>query len=340
MRRRVTRGTRTAGPSTAVLTAIAAVGVSAAVALLQLAPPVGPIASVSAGPTPLRVSPYQLAMLGQGVSDVAIYQLDVDQVCPVSGTLDCVPNQHFVRTPISLPSDVRAGNVALNAQGSQLAMVGRTKGDDVIAVVAMPNANGGKNDPGRINRQIRQMARPRPAPTRPSRPTRSAPLSRSRPIRPRRMTAVISPAPRRPAQCRAWPCFRSWTTFRAPARRRTGRPTAACSPSRPCPTTAQPVRTSTSGRPGDAVATPITTDHGSFFASWSGNRIVISRITAGSSKAARLRDRSCHARAACAHRAAALAADGQRPANTGDRLVRTTRYEQPVAGAAVGSPVS
>ena len=90
-------------------------------------------------------------MLGQSASDVAIYQLDVNQVCPVSGTLDCVPNQHFVRTPISLPSDIRAGNVALNSQGNQLSLVGHTHGEDVIAVVAIPqgNGSGGKTNPGK-----------------------------------------------------------------------------------------------------------------------------------------------------------------------------------------------
>jgi hypothetical protein len=225
-------------------------------------------------------------MLGQGVSDVAIYQLDVNQVCPVSGTLDCVPNQHFVRTPISLPSDIRAGNVAMNSQGNQLSLVGHTHGEDVIAVVAIPQGNGssGKTNPGK--------GQPTDSPDGPAQTSADKAHSPNQIGDPQPVSTDAPPTDNNSDQPSAPPASavpglavlsildNVQSAGAAPDWSPNG-DTLAFS--------AMPDDGSTGPdvyiwSPGDAKATAITTDHGSFFASWSGNRIVISRISAGSSK--------------------------------------------------------
>src|SRR6188472_4405617 len=69
-RRRMTRGRRSGQPSTGLLAAVAAIGVSAAIAVLQLAPAIGPAATLRAAPTPLSVPPQQFAYIGLGRTDV------------------------------------------------------------------------------------------------------------------------------------------------------------------------------------------------------------------------------------------------------------------------------
>src|SRR5262245_19366535 len=86
-RRRMARGRKSAQPSTALMTALAAIGVTAAIAVLQLAPAIGPAASLAGRPTPLTVPPQRFSFLTIG-NDVAVYRTDVSQVCPASGPLD------------------------------------------------------------------------------------------------------------------------------------------------------------------------------------------------------------------------------------------------------------
>jgi len=137
----MSRGRRSAEPSTGVLTAVAAIGVSAAIAMLQLAPAIGPVVSTQVRPTPLGVPRQELTYVGQGASDVAIYRTELSQVCPASA-LDCVETEKVVRTPLELPADMRAGNFSLSPSGNQLALVGHVLNEDVIAVVTMPNDSG------------------------------------------------------------------------------------------------------------------------------------------------------------------------------------------------------
>ena len=86
---------------------------------------------------------------------MTLYQTDVSQVCPVSGPIDCVQAGNFVRTPLQLPADMRAGNVILNPNGNQLAVVGHLVGEDVIAVVTMPSDND-SNSKGNSRRAARR----------------------------------------------------------------------------------------------------------------------------------------------------------------------------------------
>src|SRR3954451_15123045 len=143
-RRRMSRGRRNAQPSTALLTAVAAIGVSAAIAMVQLAPVVAPASSLQIRPTPLAVPKQQLTYVGYGQSDVAVYRTELSQVCPAS-EIDCVQTEKFVRTPLELPADMRAGNISLSPSGKQLALVGHVLDGDVIAVVMMPSDSTGSD---------------------------------------------------------------------------------------------------------------------------------------------------------------------------------------------------
>ena len=144
------------------MTAVAAIGVSAAIMVLQLAPAIGPAASVAGRPTPLTVPPQAFAFIGLGPSDAAMLPAQMlSQVCPASAPLDCVENEKYVRTPLGLPPDVRAGNLALNPAGNQLAIVGHLVGEDMIGVVTMPDPSGDGNQGD--NRRRQQTRPPRAA---------------------------------------------------------------------------------------------------------------------------------------------------------------------------------
>jgi len=283
-RRRVARGSRTAQPTTALLTAIAAVGVSAAVALLQLAPAVAPIASLQGPhPTPLSISPLQLLLIGQGRSDVAVYQTDVNQVCPVSGPLDCVQAQNFVRTPIGLPSDMRAGNIALSPGGKNLAVVGHKSGGDMIGVVTMPDGKSG--DKGNKNNQAtddpgssgaggaprtdapNQIGDPQAvATTPPNDDTNDQPSGPPASAVPGLAVLSILDNVQSTGAPPDWSANGEMLAFSAMPDDGSSGPDVYI------------------WSPGDAKATPITSDHATFFASWSGNRIVVSRVSPDSAK--------------------------------------------------------
>jgi hypothetical protein len=298
-RRRINHGRRSGQPSTALMTAVAAIGVSAAIMVLQLAPAIGPAASVVARATPLTISPLQLAFFGQGPSDMAVYRTDVNQVCPISGPLDCVPGGKFVRSPVVLPPDMRAGNLAMNPKGNQLAIVGHKVGEDVIAVVMMPSSSGDGGQPSG------DSAHPVKGSGSGSQPdatfssagqgagTTTAPDANSNPDQTPDPNAQPSTDPGlNPGQPDTPPASAApgltvlsilanvQSAGSAPDWSANGGMLAF---------SAMPDDGSTGPdvyvwSPGDAKARAITDDHQSYFASWSGNRIVVSGIATGGSR--------------------------------------------------------
>src|SRR4051794_1858644 len=303
-RRRMSRGRRNAQPSTALLTAVAAIGVSAAIAMVQLAPAVAPATSLQIRPTPLAVPKQQLTYVGYGQSDVAVYRTELSQVCPAS-EIDCVQTEKFVRTPLELPADMRAGNISLSPSGNQLALVGHVLDGDVIAVVMMPsdaqgsdtnsqpgNQSGHKggdhqksSDPGSSpdpdfgsssqgggqapTHQPGTNATPDPAVTAPSDPAgggtsgdgqQSDVLASAAPG-----LAVVSILDNVESAGAApdWSPNGTMLAFSAMPDDRSQGPDVYI------------------WSPGDAQAQAITDDHASYFASWSGNRIVMSRLSGG-----------------------------------------------------------
>ncbi len=295
-RRRLGRGgRRTAQPSTALMTAMAAVGVSAAIVVLQLAPAFTP-AKVPARPTPLTVPSQPFAFIGLGPSDVAIYSTDVSQVCPASGPLDCVENEKYVRTQIGLPSDVRAGNLALNPAGNQLAIVGHKLGEDVISVVTMPSADsgdsgdsgqgsgsqtgkGGGTQPDATN----SLGGPNPVKTRaPGNPDQT-PDPNAQPTTDPGNNPDQPGAP--PASAvpglAVLAILDNVQSAGSPPDWSPNGSTLAFSAMPDDGSTGPDVYTWSAG---DTKAQALTNDHQSFFASWSGNRIVVSRVAPGSAR--------------------------------------------------------
>ena len=274
--RRLARGRRSAHPSTALMTAVAVIGVTAALAVLQLAPAVTPVAKVPGQPTPLDVQPQSMAMLGLGPGDTAIYSTQVSQVCPASAP-DCVESEKLVRSPVYLPTTMRSGNVALSPSGDQLAVVGHLPGEDMIAVVMMPP---GANDGGDSNTLASHSAHPEGGQT--GVPTQ-APLKSHQPDQSAQTAAqatdLISGAGEPPASAVAGLTVLAILENVQSA----GAPPAWSLNGEMLAFSAMPDDASTGPdvyvwSPGNGTAQAITTDHASYFASWSGNRIVVSRV--------------------------------------------------------------
>ena len=340
-RARVAR--RSAQRATGLVTLVAALGVVAAVGVMQLAPAVAPSGNAVDGrvaglPTPFAIIPQPFAFVGLGPSNIALYQTSVDQVCPPTATLDCVATETISRTPVLLPADFRGGNIALSPSGRSLALVGRSDTANVIAIVMMPNPfiDGVAAEPPETATPSAAPETPTPEdsapPPTPSEPavTPSEPAATPTPggpdVSPEPTASTTpgatdtSPTPGQPTPASATPSVNptgapSASPSIAPSTPSAPAPSPPTAPSGP-PASAlpglavlsildnvhaagAPPAWSPDGEtlafsampvdgshgpdvyvwsPNDTRAKPITTDHGSFFASWSGNRIVFSRI--------------------------------------------------------------
>ena len=297
-RRRLGRGSRVAQPSTALMTAVAAIGVSAAIMVLQLAPAIGPAASIAGRPTPLTIPAQAFAFIGLGPSDAAIYSTDVSQVCPTSAPLDCVENEKYVRTPLGLPPDVRAGNLALNPAGNQLAIVGHMVGEDMIGVVTMPPTDsqvGDQTDNSNNNQ-----------------PTKSGSSAINQPQATNSLSGPDPVKTHAPDNGNPDPTPAPGATPDPGANGQPSAPPASAVPGLAVLSILDNVQSAGSApdwsvngeilafsampddgstgpdvytwSPGDARAQAITNDHESYFASWSGNRIVVSKIATGAAR--------------------------------------------------------
>ena len=277
--RRIAHGRRSAQPSTALMTAVAVIGVSAAIAVLQLAPVVPPVANVLSQPTPLAVQPQSLAMLGLGPGDISLYSTEVSQVCPASAP-DCVGTgtEKLVRSSVHLPSSMRSGNVALSPTGKQLAVVGHLPGQDMIAVVMMPSDSSGAasqvaahtNHPGQ-NPDQTDAPDATTAPAKSHQPDQPGQLAQATDAVP----DASGPPPSAVAGLTVLAILENVQSAGAPPAWSSNGETLAFS--------AMPEDASSGPdvyvwSPGDDKAQAITTDHASYFASWSGNRIVVSRV--------------------------------------------------------------
>jgi hypothetical protein len=264
-------------PSAAILTTIAAVGLTAAITVLQLAPvPNGQ--PTSAPSTPFAVRPQPLAFIGAGASDITIYRTQVSQVCPPSAA-NCAVDEPIERTAVLLPGKLRPRNVALSPSGARLALVGNQVGEDVIAVVTLrsgdapPDGNPpastdnipGQTDDPNASGLPGQSTDPGPNSTNGAASTFLASLDPGGPTEPPAsavagMTVVailddVHSAGAPPA----WSADGETLAFSAmPADGSHGPDVYVWSA-------------------GDDRARPLTDDHSSFFASWSGRRIVASR---------------------------------------------------------------
>jgi len=319
--RRLARAGRAGQPSASVMTAVAALGVVAALAVLQLAPAFAPSAGVPGQPTPLAVIPQPLAILGLGPTDISVYRTSVSQVCPATAPIDCVETDKVFGAPLGLPASMRAGNIALSPSGQQLVLVSHYVGHDVISVVMMPPGAADPGDSNAASEPDPAVVAAAPTPAQTEQPgdiqePASAPSAGGSPgppasAEPGSVDQTPAPVPEsaQPSGVpvsTAPPAGVSITASLAPASaipglavlniledvESVGAPPAWSPNGTMIAFSAMPVDGSSGPdvyvwSPGDQKARSITNDHGSFFASWSGNRIVMSRLGGADGRHAR-----------------------------------------------------
>ena len=247
----------------AAATTLAGLGLIAVVAVMQMMPALS--VTPTGGPaeaTPFAVAPQQLAWVGSVATDLFVYQTHIGHVCPPSAET-CGVDDDIVRTPVNLPASVHARNVALSPSGNALALVGRDLNRDVIAVVILPqNGDNPSSQPGETPHPDATDSPPDgPDATPDGQPTdlpgpSGPPASAVAGLQVLAILENVESAGAPPA----WSPSGAMLAFSAmPADGSHGPDVYIWSPS-------------------DAVARPITTDHGSYFASWTGERIVLGRV--------------------------------------------------------------
>jgi hypothetical protein len=97
----------------------------------------GATAAAALRPTPFAVSPQSLALIASTDNDLTVYQTQVSEVCPPTAP-DCFNDSKFVTNKVKV-SNLRPQNVALSPGGDQIAVVGHNTDKDVIAVVMLRN---------------------------------------------------------------------------------------------------------------------------------------------------------------------------------------------------------
>lgn len=300
-----------------VVTAVAALQLAPALRPAPVAQDVpGTVAAFR--PTPFNVAPQPLSFFAAGGTDLSFYETSVDRVCPPSTLDCFDDDKEVVRRKVGLPSNMRPQNIALSPNGDQVAFVGHDADQDVIAVVMLQGAGAsGSGGPGRSPgtqpdpTATLAVATPTPAvqespsTSEPTEPTESQAPGDSPPL----PTDALPASPEGPSP--------DPTPTAEPTQEPKGSflPSPSIGPESP-PASAVPGLTVLSiledvysagappawsldgeilafsampadgshgpdvyiWQPGDGQARPITTDHASFFASWSGRRIVASRV--------------------------------------------------------------
>lgn len=263
-------------PSAALLTTLATLGVVAALAVMQvmpatqIAPPSAPGKA-----TPFAVNPQSLAFLGNQAADVFLYQVDVAHACPQTEP-DCEITEGFVRNAVNLPSKLRTRNATLDPTGRNLAFVGRSTDRDLIGVLVLPS-DGGNNPaetPAATGDPTNTTSPETALPETPG-PETGGPGQTPGDQTPLPEETASAPPPDAVPGLTVLAILEDVQSAGAPPDWSVGGDMLAFS--------AMPADGSTGPdvyvwAPNDERARPITTDHNSYFASWSGERIVASRV--------------------------------------------------------------
>jgi hypothetical protein len=241
-------------------------------------------------PTPLAVPGQALAYLGAGPDGLAVYRTSVDQVCPLSA-IDCVDQSDEDAPLLALSRQMQPSSLALSPTGERLAISARDSQteEDVFAIVLMPPTTTPPPAPAPSVTVAVDPIDPTPASVAPA----SAPVPTDPPLTgpPAADTPdpMISPDP-------APPDLTSGGETPVPTSalmlvailedvRGAGAAPAWSPDSSMLAFSAMPVDGSHGPdlylwRPGDEAARPVTSDHATYFASWSGPWIVVSRVRA------------------------------------------------------------
>ena len=283
-------------PSAALMTSLAAIGVIAAITVLQFAPvaQMTPPPEVPPRATPWSVSAQELAFIGLEASEVYVYRTKINQVCPQSAP-DCSLIDEYVRTRVQLPRTMRTSTAALSPTGERLAVVGRAADEDVIAVVILPPQEGPADpsapaatpSPGATDtpRPTVAVVEPTAQSTEPPDGSTAPPPTTSEPVLGTPIATVGAPTDSEAPEITAPPAT-AVPGLRVVAIledvQSAGAPPAWSPSTGVLAFSAMPADGSHGPdvyvwSQSDETARAITTDHASFFASWSGERIVASR---------------------------------------------------------------
>ncbi len=274
---------------------------------VTVVPTTGPQA---AGPTPFDVQSEPVFVADFSADGVTVYQTNVGQVCPTP-TIECSAADTGTHPVLRIPgSGGRSGMAVQSGQGRMALLAVNDIGQETISVVTLPaNATGsgssaatGSSGPGPGTTPRGSTPTPgathrptSPAPTEviqetPNHPQLS-PSSTSRPTRAPRSPVPTPKATPVPSGTQSAPpgspvpTGSSATTALAILDhvRTAGAPAAWSPDGEMLAFSAMPADRSTGPdvyvwRLGDAKAQRLTSDHRSYFASWAGSRIVISRV--------------------------------------------------------------
>jgi hypothetical protein len=278
-------GRRTvAGTSAAVTLAVVFVGALSVLSGLPLAVP----DPTRLRPTPLAVPGQAFAYVGAGPNGLAVYRTSVDRVCPLSAT-DCV-EQHDEGALLALSRPMLPSSLALSPSGERLAISAHdAEGqEDVFAVVLMapattptPAIGAATATPAGPPATSSAVAPPQSTSpdTEPSQNVAPTPVLATISVPPALSPAFTTPADsplptsaaltivailedvRAAGAAPAWSADGSTLAFSAmPADGRHGPDLYVW-------------------QPGDQTARAVTSDHATYFASWSGERVVVSRVS-------------------------------------------------------------
>jgi len=272
---------------------------------------VGP--ATAGRPTPIAIAPQPLAVVAAGERDLTVYQTQVTQVCPTS-TPDCMEEEReFLSRTVRL-DNLRPQNVALSPNGAQLAFVGHNTDKDVITVVLLRDHTPAPTEPNPTRRPPPSATSAPSEPPPSASPAveespQAAPTDTDQPVEPslepettpkptpdnsgRDATPTIDPpstprlepSPERPSATPPASVVPGGLTVLSILEDvySAGAPPAWSRDGEVLAFSAMPADGSHGPdvyvwQPGDDQARPITSDHSSYFASWSGRRIVASRL--------------------------------------------------------------
>ncbi|MGH2406880.1 MAG: hypothetical protein ACRDF7_02215 [Candidatus Limnocylindrales bacterium] len=230
--------------------------------LLRSAPPNLP------GPTPFSIPPQSIAWIDGADGKLTLYQTDVAQACPPTH-VDCRsdPESH----PVAQFLGAGAQDMALGGNGQVFIASRDASGGEVYSIVDLAPAPGPHATPTAAP-ETAKPGGPSSKPTATPGDTSTAEPGGS----PTSSAAISPPSSAGLPIAAARPIL---TGVRG-----TGSPAAWSADGTVLAFSAQPIDDNQGSdvytwRPGEDVALPLTSDHRSVFASWAGNRIVVSRVT-------------------------------------------------------------
>ena len=249
-----------------LMVSLVSVGMAAALVLSQLVPGQVIAPEDSAGrPTPFSVPGQAIAYVGADPIGLTVYRTTVDRACP-SVASDCYRATAAVPARVSFPTSFEPSNVVMSPNGDRLAISGWDHArEDVFGVVVMPPLEDSdllgpqaSRSPSGIGAG-RPTVSPSPLATASASPRPAITAMATSPTGELIMISILEDV-RGVGSTPAWSADGQTLAFSAmPADLRHGPDLYVW-------------------QVGDQRARPMTDDHGSYFASWAGEHVVISRV--------------------------------------------------------------